>query len=90
MARYNVIATHDAVAALAMVRTQEPVAVILDVQMPGGDGLSAHGQAVGDDADRRAQSRNRDGSDDRRRQRLHGQVVQSRHLAGTLVAPGEI
>jgi len=41
MARYNVIATNDAVAALAMVRSQEPVAVILDVQMPGGGGLSA-------------------------------------------------
>ena len=41
MARYNVVATHDAVAALAMVRAQEPVAVILDVQMPGGGGLSA-------------------------------------------------
>jgi len=41
MARYNVVATSDAVAALAMVRAQEPVAVILDVQMPGGGGLSA-------------------------------------------------
>jgi len=40
-ARYNVIATTDAVAAMAMVRTKEPVAVILDVQMPGGGGLSA-------------------------------------------------
>ncbi len=41
MARFNVISTNDAVAALAMVRAQEPVAVILDVQMPGGGGLSA-------------------------------------------------
>src|SRR3954465_837796 len=41
MARYNVVATNDAVAALAMVRAQEPVAVILDVQIPGGGGLSA-------------------------------------------------
>ena len=41
MARFNVIATNDAVAALAMVRAKEPVAVILDVQMPGGGGLSA-------------------------------------------------
>jgi two-component system phosphate regulon response regulator PhoB len=40
-AHYNVIATTDAVAAMAMVRTKEPVAVILDVQMPGGGGLSA-------------------------------------------------
>lgn len=41
MARYNVIATSDAQAALAMVRAREPVAVILDVQMPGGGGMSA-------------------------------------------------
>lgn len=41
LARFNVMATHDAVSALAMVRAQEPVAVILDVQMPGGGGLSA-------------------------------------------------
>jgi DNA-binding response OmpR family regulator len=41
MARFNVISTNDAVAALAMVRAREPVAVILDVQMPGGGGLSA-------------------------------------------------
>jgi DNA-binding response OmpR family regulator len=45
LARYDVVATADAVAALAMVRAKEPVAVILDVQMPGGGplpgGLSA-------------------------------------------------
>lgn len=41
LARFNVIATNDAVAALAMVRAKEPVAVILDVQMPGGGGISA-------------------------------------------------
>ena len=46
MARFNVIATHDATAAVAMVHANEPVAVILDVQMPGSrcdlpGGLSA-------------------------------------------------
>jgi DNA-binding response OmpR family regulator len=41
MARYNVVSTTDAIAAMAMVRSSEPVAVILDVQMPGGGGLSA-------------------------------------------------
>jgi DNA-binding response OmpR family regulator len=40
LARYHVVSACDAVAALAMVRDREPVAVILDVQMPGG-GLSA-------------------------------------------------
>jgi two-component system, OmpR family, phosphate regulon response regulator PhoB len=41
MAQYHVIAARDAVVALEMVRTKDPVAVILDVQMPGGGGLSA-------------------------------------------------
>jgi len=41
MAQYQVLATHDAVAALALVRTNDPAAVILDIQMPGGGGLSA-------------------------------------------------
>ncbi len=50
MARYNVMATGDAVAALAMVRAQEPVAVILDVQMPGGGGLSALSKIKNDPA----------------------------------------
>lgn len=40
-AHYDVIATTDAVAAMAMVRTKDPVAVILDMHMPGGGGLSA-------------------------------------------------
>lgn len=41
MAHYDVVSTDDAVAAVAMVKTKGPVAVILDVQMPGGGGLSA-------------------------------------------------
>jgi len=41
MAHYTVVATNDAVAAVAMVKSKDPVAVILDVQMPGGGGLSA-------------------------------------------------
>jgi DNA-binding response OmpR family regulator len=41
MAQYHVIATHDALTALEMARTKDPVAVILDVQMPGGGGLFA-------------------------------------------------
>jgi DNA-binding response OmpR family regulator len=36
MAQYDVVATNDAVAAMAMVRSRTPAAVILDVQMPGG------------------------------------------------------
>ena len=41
MAQYDVVATDDAAAAIAMVRARMPAAVILDVQMPGGGGLSA-------------------------------------------------
>jgi CheY-like chemotaxis protein len=41
MARYNVLSANDAGAALKMVQDNQPVAVILDVQMPGGGGLSA-------------------------------------------------
>ena len=41
MAQYHVVATHDAKTALEMVRTLKPLAAILDVQMPGGGGLSA-------------------------------------------------
>ena len=41
LAHYNVWSTNDAVAAVAIVKSKEPVAVILDVQMPGGGGLSA-------------------------------------------------
>jgi len=39
MGRYNVVVTHNAVTALEMVRAKKPVAVILDVQMPGGGSL---------------------------------------------------
>jgi len=48
MARYDVVGTTDAVAALALVRAKEPVAVILDVQMPGGGGLAALARIKGD------------------------------------------
>jgi DNA-binding response OmpR family regulator len=41
MAQYTVVTAEDADQALAMVRAREPIAVILDVQMPGGGGLSA-------------------------------------------------
>jgi len=41
MAKYNVVSATDATAAVDMVHAREPVAVILDVQMPGGGGLSA-------------------------------------------------
>jgi len=40
MAHYTVVTAEDTDQALAMVQTREPVAVILDVQMPGGGGLS--------------------------------------------------
>jgi len=40
MAQYDVVSTNDAVAVMAMVRARTPAAVILDVQMPGGGGLS--------------------------------------------------
>jgi DNA-binding response OmpR family regulator len=39
MAHYTVVTAEDADQALAMVYSREPVAVILDVQMPGGGGL---------------------------------------------------
>jgi len=48
MANYTVISTHDAEAAVAMVKYKDPVAVILDVQMPGGGGLSALSQIKAD------------------------------------------
>ena len=40
-AHYDVVAVQDAAAVQAMVRAKRPVLVILDVQMPGGGGLSA-------------------------------------------------
>jgi DNA-binding response OmpR family regulator len=41
LAQYDVLSTNDAIAVMAMVRAKTPDAVILDVQMPGGGGLSA-------------------------------------------------
>ena len=40
LAHYDVVAAHDSDVALAMVRSRQPALVILDVQMPGGGGLS--------------------------------------------------
>jgi DNA-binding response OmpR family regulator len=40
MAQFTVVAAEDSIKALAMIRAKDPVAVILDVQMPGGGGLS--------------------------------------------------
>lgn len=40
MAQYAVLSTGDAAAVMAMVRASSPAAVILDVQMPGGGGMS--------------------------------------------------
>lgn len=40
MARFRVVSTRDAATAMELVRTEQPVAVILDVQMPGS-GLAA-------------------------------------------------
>jgi len=39
MAQFIVAAAEDAGEALAMIQARDPVAVILDVQMPGGGGL---------------------------------------------------
>jgi two-component system phosphate regulon response regulator PhoB len=44
MAQYEVVAAHDAIAVLAIVRARRPDLVILDVQMPGGGGLCALSQ----------------------------------------------
>ena len=40
LADYDVLTASDAIAASVMVRNKGPAAVILDVQMPGGGGLS--------------------------------------------------
>jgi DNA-binding response OmpR family regulator len=40
MAQYTVAAAEDSGKALVMIQSRDPVAVILDVQMPGGGGLS--------------------------------------------------
>jgi DNA-binding response OmpR family regulator len=50
LAQYDVLSTNDAVAVMAMVRAKTPDAVILDVQMPGGGGLSALAKIKSDPA----------------------------------------
>jgi DNA-binding response OmpR family regulator len=46
MAAYTVVPSGDARTALAMIRSHAPVAAILDVQMPGGDGPLPGGLAA--------------------------------------------
>jgi len=41
LARFDVLPASSGAEALALIRTMEPVAAILDVRMPGGCGLSA-------------------------------------------------
>jgi len=41
LARFDVLSASSGPEALNLIRTVEPVAVILDVRMPGGDGLKA-------------------------------------------------
>ena len=48
MAHYTVVTAGDSEQALVMVRTRDPIAVILDVQMPGGGGLSVLSQLKAD------------------------------------------
>ena len=48
MAQYTVAAAEDSGEALAMIQSRDPVAVILDVQMPGGGGLSLLSQLKAD------------------------------------------
>ena len=40
LAQFTVVSAEDSIRALAMIQAKDPVAVILDVQMPGGGGLS--------------------------------------------------
>ncbi|MES2473490.1 MAG: response regulator [Pseudomonadota bacterium] len=46
MARYHVVSANDAAEVLEMVHANTPVAVILDVQMPGGSGSLPGGLAA--------------------------------------------
>ena len=48
MAQFVVAAAEDSGKALAMIQAKDPVAVILDVQMPGGGGLSVLSQLKAD------------------------------------------
>ena len=48
MARFDVLAAESGPEALRLIRKSEPVAAILDVNMPGGDGLAALGALKGD------------------------------------------
>ena len=40
LAQFTVVTAEDSIRALAIIQAKDPVAVILDVQMPGGGGLS--------------------------------------------------
>ena len=43
MSQYHVLSTGDAAAAVALARKHDPVAVILDIQMPGGTATMSGG-----------------------------------------------
>jgi DNA-binding response OmpR family regulator len=48
MALFDVLSAESGPEALRLIRKSEPVAAILDVNMPGGDGLAALGALKGD------------------------------------------
>ena len=52
-AGHDVLSATDAEAGLALARTEQPDLILMDIQLPGMDGLSATTQLKADDATRR-------------------------------------
>jgi CheY-like chemotaxis protein len=96
MGRFDVLSAQSGPEALRLIRKSEPVAVILDVNMPGGDGLAALSALKGDSATCRLPVMMLSGDRDpdtverheRRRQRLYDQAFQSRAPQGARQPPG--